>query len=345
MMKKTLVSGLFLSTLLLSGCSAPSSSAAPAKSTGLGRQVLPLPPDWLLSFSQSGGDVLRKDTQAIERHLQSAPANFGRPIASSVDLGSLMAAVVYEHGLAVLNLTSSETEPSWLPREWTKPPTSVFVSDTYAATLGGSEACFWDLTSSKLLQRIDLTVWSRDHHLGPAVCVVPDRATPSRATVLFSSPERTDIEVLDFSRGSPEPIASASNIFENTKKIWWRVERCAYDGERLFASGTKEEWGIDQSGHPAPQPSPFLMKIDLATREHEILFNENTHALDQDVDELAAAAGLVATVRRDGLLRVFRGHEKVFEQQVARKSAIAWLSGDSIARFDAGSLNVIKISH
>ena len=347
MKKLTLRSRLQVSTLLLAtlaGCAASSSSAAPAKSTRMGRQVVPLPPDWLVSFTSAGGDVMQRDTRALVRHVAAAPTNYGRPIASSVDLGSLMAAVVHEHGLAVLNLTSSEMEPTWLPLEWAKPPTSVFVSDAYAATLGGSEACLWDLSNAVLVLKCDLAAWSREHHLGPAVCIVPDRSNPKRATVLFSSPERTDIEVLDFSRGAPEMIASASNIFENTKKIWWRIERCAYDGERLFLSGTKEESGTNSSGQVVPQPSPFVMKVDLDTREHEILFNENTHALDQEVDELAAAKGLVASVRRDGLLRVFRGHEKIYEQQVARGSAIAWLAEDSLAVFDANSMNVVKLT-
>ncbi|HTF88479.1 MAG TPA: hypothetical protein VK843_08720 [Planctomycetota bacterium] len=347
MTMNTFSHGLGLSTLLLAalaGCASSSSGgASPAKSTRLGRQVLPLPPDWLLSFTSGGGEVLRRDTQASERKLAAAPTGFGRPIASSVDLGSLMAAVVHEHGFAVVNLSSSETEPSWLPKEWSKPPTSVFVSDVYAATLGGSEACFWDLSSAKLTLTIDLASWSRDHRLGPAVCIVPDRSIQGRATVLFSSPERTDLQVLDFSRGTPEVVASASILLENTKKSWWRVERCAYDGERLFLSGTQEVTGTNSSGQVVPQPSPFLMKVDLETRVYELLFRENTHALDQEVDELAAANGMVATLRRDGLLRVFRDREKVYEKQDRPGRALAWLGENSLAIFDASAIETIAI--
>ncbi|MEO6708952.1 MAG: hypothetical protein ABI054_03900 [Planctomycetota bacterium] len=340
--------GLGLSTFLLLALAACSSTSAggasPAKSTRIGRQVLPLPPDWLLSFTSNGGEVLRMNTQASERKLAAAPAGFGRPIASSVDFGSLMAAVVHEHGIAVVNLGSSETEPSWLPKEWSKPPTCVFVSDVYAATLGGSEACFWDLSSAKLILTFDLASWSRDHRLGPAVCIVPDRSTQGRATVLFSSPERTDLQVLDFSRGTPEVVASASILLENTRKSWWRVERCAYDGERLFLSGTQEVSGTNSSGQVVPQPSPFLIKVDLDTRAYELLFRENTHALDQEVDEIAAAHGMLATLRRDGLLRVFRGREKVYEKQDRPGRALAWLSESSLAIFDAGAIETITIS-
>ncbi|HUR29533.1 MAG TPA: hypothetical protein VM509_15190 [Planctomycetota bacterium] len=319
--------------------------ATPPKSTALGRQILPLPPDSLISFTANGAEVSSSATGALVRKLEPPPADYGRPIASSVDLGSWMGAVVHERGLAVLNLTSPETEPLWLPLAWTKPPTSIFVSDANAATLGGTEACLWDLTNAKLAVRRDLAEWSTEHRLGPAVCIVPDRAKLTRATVLFSSPESTDVQVLDFSRGNPEMIASSSNIFQNTKRTWWRVERCAYDGENLFLSGTKEAVGTDSSGRVVPQPSPFLMKLDLATREHEILSDENTHERDQTVDEIAAAKGLVATVRRDGLLRVFRGREKSYEVRVARGSAIAWLSGTSLAVYDASSSRVIDLTH
>lgn len=328
----------------LAGCAADSGGAAlAAQSTTLGRQVLTLPPDTLVSFTSAGAEVLRLDNRAVVRKLAAAPLNYGRPIASNVDLGSLMAAVVHEHGLAVLNLTSSETEAVWLPLEWSKPPTSIFVADGYAATLGGFEACTWDLTNAVLVTRIDLAQWSRDHRLGPAVCVVPDRANPKKATVLFSSQESTDVQVLDFSRGNPEMIASASNIFQNTKKSWYIVERCAFDGERLFLSGTQEITGTNSSGQVVPQASPFLMKLDLSTREHELLFHEDTHARDQEVDELAAANGLVASVRRDGLLRVFRGHEKVYEKQDRPGRAIAWLGENSLALYDANSIDVIQL--
>jgi hypothetical protein len=342
MKRRTLLAALILFASLPS-CVAGTRASAAAHSTALGRQVLPLPPDALISFSSAGGEVLRADNRALVRKLAAAPANYGRPIASNVDLGSLMAAVVHEHGLAVLNLTSSETEPVWLPLEWSKPPSSIFVCDAYAATLGGSEACFWDLTNAVLVFKVDLAAWSRDHRLGPAVCVVPDRSGARKATVLFSSEQSTDIQVLDFSRGTPEMIASASNIFQNTKKAWQIVERCAYDGASLFLSGTKEEVGLDTTGRPVPQPSPFLMKVDLKTREHEILFNENTHDRDQEVVELAAANGCVATVRRDGLLRVFRGHEKTYEAQMERGSAVTWLAEDSLAVYDASALRVIQL--
>jgi hypothetical protein len=343
-MKTSAILALALVAALPAACKSGGTGAAPAQSTKLGRQVLPLPPDGLMAFTAGGVQVLDRNTRAVVRTLPAAPADYGRPIASSVDLGSLMAAVVHERGLAVVNLTSSETEPAWLPLQWAKPPSSAFVSDAYAATLGGTEVCVWDLTNAVLLSKQDLGQWSRDKGLGAAVCAVPDRNDPKRLTVLFSSPQRTDLQVLDFSRGNLEMSASASNLFANTKRSWYLVERCAYDGERLFLSGTHEEVKLDTMGRQVPSPSPFLMKVDLATREHEILFHEDTHTRDQEVDEIAAANGLVATVRRDGILRVFRGHEKVYEGQVPRGSAIAWLGEDSLAVYGASALDVVRIT-
>lgn len=324
-------------------CAGPQSSALPPKSAQMGRQVLPLPPEALISFTEAGGEVLRNDTQASVRRLNAAPANFGRPIAANVDLGSLMAAVVHQRGLALLNLTSPEVEPVWLELPWSTAPTSVFVADAYAATLGGSEACIWDLTNAKLACKIDLAAWSKQQRLGPAVCAVPDRTNPKRATVLFSSPQSTDLQVLDFSRGDPELVASASNLFRNTGLTWHLVERCAYDGDSLFLSGTKEASGTNASGQVVPLASPFLVRVDLATREYQALASENTHARDQGVEEIAAAGGRVATLRRDGLLRVFRGSTPVFERQERTGRAIAWLSESRLAIFDAGSIDVIEI--
>jgi hypothetical protein len=325
-------------------CSAIPSATDRAPSADLGRQVLPLPPDDCLSFGPRGVEVVRRDTRAVVRALPAPPAGFGPPIASSVDLASLMAAVVHERGLAVVNLTSSETEPAWLPLPWPTPPSAVFVADAYAATLAGTEVRVWDLVRAVQLAEHDLGAWSREKRLGRAVCAVPDRRDPARLTVVFSSPQRTDLQVLDFSRGSLELAASASNLFENTKRSWYLVERCAYDGELLFLSGTHEETKLDTQGRPVPSPAAFLMRVDLATREHEILFHEDTHARDQAVVELAAAAGTVATLRRDGLLRAFRGHEKVYEGRVARGSAIAWLAEDALAVYGADALDVIPVA-
>ncbi|MBK8178146.1 MAG: hypothetical protein IPK67_04495 [Planctomycetes bacterium] len=347
---KFIALGLCLPVLLglgltsLPGCASAGSAARPARSTGLGRQVLPLPPDACMSFRAGAAEVLQRDTRAVVRQLPPAPGDFGRPIASSVDLSSLMAAVVHERGLAVVNLTSSETEPQWLPLAWPVPPTSVYVADAYAATLAGTEVRLWDLTNATELWRQDLGAWSREKKLGAPVCAVPDRRDPKRLTVVFSSRERTDLQVLDFSRGSLELAASASNLFENTGRSWYLVERCAYDGERLFLSGTHEETKLSATGQWVPSPAPFLMKVDLASREHEILFHEDSHTRDQEVDELAAAAGLVATLRRDGLLRVFRGHAKAYEGQVPRGSALAWLTEDDLAVYGAGSLEVVHVA-
>lgn len=72
--------------------------------------------------------------------------------------------------------------------------------------------------------------------------------------------------------------------------------------------------------------------------------HEDSHTRDQEVDELAAAAGLVATLRRDGLLRVFRGHAKAYEGQVPRGSALAWLTEDDLAVYGAGSLDVVHVA-
>lgn len=328
-------------------CSSPGSAAAAARSNSLGRQVLPLPPEMCLSFRAGEVESIERATRAVVRKLPPPPSelgDFGRPITSSVDLASLMAAVVHERGLAVVNLTSSETEPQWLPLAWSSVPSAVFVADAYAATLAGGTARVWDLTNAVPAGELDLAAWSRERRLGPPVCAVPDRREPKRLTVVFSSRERTDLQVLDFSRGNPELAASASSVFENTKNSWYLVDRAAYDGEHLFLSGTHESVKLDTQGRQVPSPASFLMRIDLATREHEILFHEDTHDRDQAVAELAAAAGLAAVLRGDGLLRVFRGREKVFEGRVPSGSALAWLSEDSLAVYGATALDVVTVA-
>ena len=44
-------------------------------------------------------------------------------------------------------------------------------------------------------------------------------------------------------------------------------------------------------------------------------------------------------------LRVLRGREKIYEGQVERGSAVAFLSEDSLAVFSANALDVVRLAH
>lgn len=155
-----------------------------------------------------------------------------------------MAAVVHERGLAVVDDlgASSETgRPSGSPSPGQVPPTSVYVADAYAATLAGTEVRLWDLTNATELWRQDLGAWSREKKLGAPVCAVPDRRDPKRLTVVFSSRERTDLQVLDFSRGSLELAASASNLPSTPAApgTWWNAAPTTAGSPSSFQAPTR----------------------------------------------------------------------------------------------------------